>query len=112
MKTWFHGNSLPHTLKYFRKNFVKATLKRLIEEITLQLILSKSDFTQNYSFEKDFISRKIAIQFCSLISHSVEKREIHCHANYFSSNQLRVKFFSEKVDFTDFLRRNGGSKIS
>ena len=27
--------------------------------------------------------------------HSVEKREIRCHAKFFSSNQLRVKFFSK-----------------
>ena len=39
----------------------------------------------------------------------MEKRD--CHAKYFSSNQLRVKFFSEKVALTDFFRPNGGSKI-
>ena len=30
------------------------------------------------------------------VVHSVEKREIHCHANIFSWKQFRVKFFSEK----------------
>ena len=32
--------------------------------------------------------------------------------NFFSSNQFRVEFFSENVDFTEFLRQNSGSKIT
>ena len=28
---------------------------------------------------------------------SVEKREIHCHANLFPSNQLILKFFSKAL---------------
>ena len=37
---------------------------------------------------------------------SVEKREIHCYADFFSSNQFRVKFFSYKVNLTEFFRQN------
>ena len=40
-------------------------------------------------------------------SHSVEKREIHCHANFFPSNQFIVKFFSKTL-----FQRNFGSKIA
>ena len=32
----------------------------------------------------------------------MEKRKIHCHANIFSSNQLRVKFFSKKLIWRNF----------
>ena len=32
-----------------------------------------------------------------LTLHSVEKREIHCHAIFFSSNQFRLKFFSKTL---------------
>ena len=35
----------------------------------------------------------LKVDFLYLL-HSVEKREIHCHARVFSSNQFRVKFFS------------------
>ena len=35
----------------------------------------------------------------------MEKREIHCQANIFPSNQFRVKFFSKKIDLTKFLRQ-------
>ena len=41
---------------------------------------------------------------CSM-SHSVEKREIHCHAIFFSSNQLRVKFFSKKLISRNFCEK-------
>ena len=34
--------------------------------------------------------------------HSVEKREIHCHANIFPSNQFRVKLFSKKLIWRNF----------
>ena len=37
--------------------------------------------------------------------HSVEKREIHCHAKFFSSNQLRVKFFSKKLISRNFCEK-------
>ena len=50
-------------------------------------------------------------QFPYCVEHSLEKLEIHCHASFFPSNQFRVKFFSENVTFTEFLRQNGGSKI-
>ena len=35
-------------------------------------------------------------------SSSVEKREIHSHAIFFSSNQLRVKFFSKNLISRNF----------
>ena len=35
-------------------------------------------------------------------SHSVEKREIHCHANFFLSNQFIVKFFSKTLIWRNF----------
>ena len=31
---------------------------------------------------------------------------------FFSSNRFRIKLFNEKFDFTNYLRQNGGSKIS
>ena len=39
----------------------------------------------------------------STLWHSVEKREIHCHTEFFLSNQLTVKFFSKTVNITKFL---------
>ena len=37
--------------------------------------------------------------------HSVEKREIHCNANIFSTKQFRVKFFSEKLLSRNFCEK-------
>ena len=43
----------------------------------------------------------------------MEKREIHCHANIFSSNQFTASslayLLSKEVDFTKFLQQNGGT---
>ena len=41
----------------------------------------------------------------------MEKREIHCHGNFFPSNRFIVKFFSKALNLTEFLRKNHGSKI-
>ena len=42
----------------------------------------------------------------TFFSHSVEKREIHCHANFFRQiNLLRVKFFSKKLISRNFCRK-------
>ena len=37
--------------------------------------------------------------------HSVENREIHCHAKFFSSNQLRVNSFSKKLISLNFCEK-------
>ena len=62
--------------------------------------LSHHTFCQNFResnvFTKELISRNI---FSVRIQHTVEKREILSHQNFFSSNQL----FSKTVTFTEFL---------
>ena len=48
------------------------------------------DFTKNFDY-----ALGISTWFTK---HSVEKREIHCHANYFrASNQFTVKFFRKTL---------------
>ena len=37
--------------------------------------------------------------------HSVEKQEIRCHANFLSSNQFRVNFFSKKLIWRNFCEK-------
>ena len=37
--------------------------------------------------------------------HSVEKREIHCHANFFPSNQVIVKFCSKTLIWRNFCEK-------
>ena len=44
------------------------------------------------------------------VLHNLENQE-NCQAFFFSSNHFRVKFF-QKIELTEFLRQNGGSKIS
>ena len=44
----------------------------------------------------------VAVKFRNFHTVSVEKREFHCHAKFFSSNQLRVNFFSKKLISRNF----------
>ena len=49
-------------------------------------------------------SALISRNFCNIRKNRgnyIEKRKIHCN-KIFSSNECRVKFFCEKVDFTEF----------
>ena len=87
-------NSLSH---FFHKNFLKALvlLKKLL----------------NTWLDKFFFSEREFLVFPHCECHSVEKREIHCHANLFSSIQFRVKFFSKMFISQNFCEKDGGSKI-
>ena len=76
-------NLLWHILN---KNFVKASFSTF----RYKLRNKRVDFTKYFSMRWKWIS------------HSVEKREIHCHAKFFSSNQLIVKFFSNKLISRNF----------
>ena len=48
--------------------------------------------------KKIFKLKKVCLQI-------VEKQEIHCHAKFVSSNQLRVKFFSKKLISRNFCEK-------
>ena len=49
-------------------------------------------------------------QHC-LPKHSVEKREIHCHANFFPSNQFIAKFFSKTLIWRNFCEKTMAVKF-
>ena len=64
------------------------------KEITKELI-SRNIFSVRENFRN----------FHTVMGHYVVKREIHCHAIFFSSNQLRVKFFSKKLISRNFCEK-------
>ena len=81
-------NLLWHILN---KNFVKASFS------TFQAKEQKNWFHEIFFHE-------MRVNF----SHSVEKRKIHCHAKFFSSNQLRVKLFSKSLIWRKICEKNCG----
>ena len=60
---------------------------------------------QFYDLEKIVFFQWERISRFSTLWTSVEKRDIHCHAKFFSSNQLRVKFFSKKLISRNFCEK-------
>ena len=54
----------------------------------------------NSWFDEIFFGERGVLQ-----CHSVEKREIHCHANFFPSNQFIVKFFSKTLIWRNFCEK-------
>ena len=50
----------------------------------------------------EFLQKLIWGTIFSKTLHSVEKREIHCHANFFPSMQFIVKFFSKTLIWRNF----------
>ena len=52
-------------------------------------------------FHGIFVKNRVS-KIISYPRHSVEKWEIHCHANFFTSNQFIVKFFSKTLIWRNF----------
>ena len=69
----------------------------------VQTRFSKIDFTEKIWFEYNFL-------MCC-VENSVEKREIHCHANLFPSNQFIVKLFSKTLIWRNFCEKTVAVKF-
>ena len=95
------GNNINSLSYNFDKNFVKATflLKKLLKSW----------------FHEIFFQWERKSCFSTLYVHTatvfVEKREIHCHANFFPSTQFIVKFFSEMLIWRNFYEKSVAVKF-
>ena len=108
MKFIFIGLSslrLTHRPRFLknRHGVCKKVLKILLKNLSWNQFTVGMIFGENIDYTEFFY--KIPVIRIHWELHSVENREILCHWNFFSSNQLFSNFFRKNIAFTKFLSK-------